>query len=147
MKKIQFRDNRGSITVNHVDEEELLKQAIALIRGKLQAAIPIAGPFLFVTVTLLVLAPFIRPPIGYFMFLRIIVTLSMLYIAAASRFSIVMVPIAIAGAILFNPVWQVWLNRQLWLYIDFVTAGFIVIAYIILVWPTDNGFFNKEISS
>lgn len=76
---------------------------------------------------LLALAPL---PIGYYTFLRVVVTAAAVWIlvlATRARQHEWIVPFAIAAA-LFNPVVPVWLDRGTWVFLDLLTSGLFAVG-------------------
>lgn len=82
--------------------------------------------FLFPGV-LLIVAPLISFPYGFYIFLRLIVTITAAYIIfdTYKNFKGINETIIIFSiiAILYNPIIPVHLTREIWLPINFVTAG------------------------
>ena len=76
---------------------------------------------------LLIVAPLISFPYGFYIFLRLIVTITAVYIIfdTYKNFKSINETIIIFSiiAILYNPIIPVHLTREIWLPINFVTAG------------------------
>ena len=76
---------------------------------------------------LLIIAPLISFPYGFYIFLRIIVTATATYIIfdTYKNFKGINETVIIFSlvAILYNPIIPVYLTREIWLPINFVTAG------------------------
>ena len=82
--------------------------------------------FLFPAI-LLIIAPLIPFPYGFYIFLRIIVTVTAAYIIydTYKSFKGINETIIIFSiiAILYNPIIPIYLTREIWLPINFITAG------------------------
>ena len=83
--------------------------------------------FLFPGV-LLIVAPLISFPYGFYIFLRIIITATSAYIIydTFKNFKSINETIIVFSiiTILYNPIIPVYLTREIWLPINFLTAGF-----------------------
>ena len=85
--------------------------------------------FCFVPIILLVIAPILPLPYSFYIFLRYLVTiysLIVLYHLYLKTFLIVDLEITLAMlvmAVLYNPVYQINLNRELWFPINWLSAG------------------------
>ena len=83
--------------------------------------------FLIIPAALLILAPLISFPYGFYMFLRLIVTITSIIIiiyniktvGGVNEITILFGLIAI----LYNPIIPVNLTREIWMPINFVTSG------------------------
>ena len=77
---------------------------------------------------LLFLAPLIDFPYGYYTFLRIFITLTAIYYIVSSYIinQGLGVPstIFVLIVILYNPIFPVHLSREIWMPINFITAGY-----------------------
>ena len=83
--------------------------------------------FLIVPAILLILAPLISFPYGFYMFLRLIVTITSIIIViynikAAGGVNETTILFGLI-AILYNPIIPVNLTREIWMPINFVTSG------------------------
>lgn len=86
--------------------------------------------FLLIPAALLILAPLISFPYGYYMFLRLIVTITSIMtivyvIKAAGGINEISIIFGLI-AILYNPIVPINLSREIWLPINFITAGIYV---------------------
>ena len=83
--------------------------------------------FLIIPAILLILAPLISFPYGFYMFLRLIVTITSIIIIiynikAAGGVNEITISFGLI-AILYNPIIPVNLTREIWMPINFVTSG------------------------
>lgn len=83
--------------------------------------------FLIIPAVLLILAPLISFPYGFYMFLRLIVTITSIIIIiynikAVGGVNEITILFGLI-AILYNPIIPVNLTREIWMPINFVTSG------------------------
>ena len=89
--------------------------------------------FLLIPAVLLILAPLISFPYGYYMFLRLIVTITSIMtivyvIKAAGGINEISIIFGLI-AILYNPIVPINLSREIWLPINFITAGIYIFCF------------------
>ena len=89
--------------------------------------------FLLIPAVLLILAPLINFPYGYYMFLRLIVTITSIMtivyvIKAAGGINEISIIFGLI-AILYNPIVPINLSREIWLPINFITAGIYIFCF------------------
>ena len=89
--------------------------------------------FLLIPAVLLILAPLISFPYGYYMFLRLIVTITSIMtivyvIKAAGGINEISIIFGLI-AILYNPIVPINLSREIWLPINFITAGILIFCF------------------
>jgi len=103
-----------------------LGQLLAANNNKIMSKNALLIFFLFPG-ALLIIAPLISFPYGFYIFLRIIVTATATYIIfdTYKNFKGINETVIIFSivAILYNPIIPVYLTREIWLPINFVTAG------------------------
>ena len=90
--------------------------------------------FLLIPAILLILAPIVSFPYGFYMFLRLIVTITSIIIIiynikAAGGFNEITILFGLI-AILYNPIIPINLTREIWMPINFVTSGIYIYCLI-----------------
>jgi len=91
------------------------------------------GFFLLIPVFLLILAPLISFPYGFYTFLRLIITISAAVIIFHNfkifgEFNEISILFGII-LILYNPIIPVHLSREIWLPINLITSGIYIYGY------------------
>lgn len=76
---------------------------------------------------LLLLLAILNLPYGYYTFLRIIVTLSSIYLLVIRKTELIIVGILIA--IIFNPILPIHLTKEIWVLIDTIFGIFFLIFW------------------
>ena len=91
--------------------------------------------FCFVPIVLLLIAPILPLPYSFYIFLRYLVTiysLIALYHLYSKSFLITDLEITLAMlvmVVLYNPIYQINLDRELWLPINWISAGMFFFYY------------------
>ena len=90
--------------------------------------------FLIIPALLLILAPLISFPYGFYMFLRLVVTITSIIIIiynikAAGGVNEITILFGII-AILYNPIIPISLTREIWMPINFITSGIYIYCLI-----------------
>lgn len=91
------------------------------------------GFFLLIPVFLLILAPLISFPYGFYIFLRLIIAISAAVIIfhnfkISGGFNEISILFGII-LILYNPIIPVHLSREIWMPINFITSGVYIYGY------------------
>jgi len=91
------------------------------------------GLFLLIPAFLLILAPLISFPYGFYTFLRLLITISAAIIIFQNfKFAGGINEISILFGlifILYNPIIPVHLSREIWMPINFITSGVYIYGY------------------
>ncbi len=113
---------------NHGQIKQSKTVNIALISTK--DRVPSVVPCLLV-IFLLCVAPFVKVPYGFFVLIRLMTCGAFAYIIYCSSFRSIKF---IAGAfiVLYNPILPIYLNREIWSVVNFLTAFVLLVLYIIL---------------
>ncbi len=93
----------------------------------------------------LLLIGILNLPYGYYTFLRLFITCSSIYISLSYKENDnnklnIWVVIFLIIAILFNPIFPIYLDKESWKIIDFFVAGLYLFSYL-----TDSNTFEKKI--
>ena len=79
---------------------------------------------LFILVAIFLFIGILNFPYGYYTFLRIFVTISSIYLFLMKKSQLSVVGLLIA--ILFNPVFPIYLSKDIWIVIDLISGIFFV---------------------